>query len=161
MVSILCESGQTILSVRTCFSYSTSFLYSFHLRDQQSFPTSKHLEPEIFNVYLHQVELYISSQEWLSRKCQYQILQSGTFLVLVLFVASINTFSDTCHSVKPKSTWMLLKLHFESLVSTFVFLQLFFNEARKKLWEMDPVDYARISVGKPFLFPYFSFVFHS
>jgi len=31
--------------------------------------------PEIFKVYLHQVELYVSKQAWLSKKCQYQIFQ--------------------------------------------------------------------------------------
>ena len=34
--------------------------------------------PEIFKVYLHQVELYVSKQAWLSRKCQYQIFQFFT-----------------------------------------------------------------------------------
>ena len=34
--------------------------------------------PEIFKVYLHQVELYISGQAWLSKKCQYQIFQFFT-----------------------------------------------------------------------------------
>ena len=31
--------------------------------------------PEIFNVYLHQVKLYVSGQAWLSNKCQYHIFQ--------------------------------------------------------------------------------------
>lgn len=30
--------------------------------------------PEIFNVYLRQIELFVSGQAWLSKKCQYQIL---------------------------------------------------------------------------------------
>ena len=34
--------------------------------------------PEIFKVYLHQVELYVSKQAWLSKKCQYQIFQFFT-----------------------------------------------------------------------------------
>jgi hypothetical protein len=34
--------------------------------------------PEIFKVYLHQIELYVSGQAWLSKKCQYQILQFFT-----------------------------------------------------------------------------------
>lgn len=29
--------------------------------------------PEIFKVYLQQVQLYVSGQSWLSKKCQYQI----------------------------------------------------------------------------------------
>jgi hypothetical protein len=34
--------------------------------------------PEIFTVYLQQVELYVSGQAWLSKKCQYQIFQFFT-----------------------------------------------------------------------------------
>lgn len=56
------------------------------------------------------------------------------------------------YSVKPKSTWAQLKPHFETLVSSFVFPQLTFNEQRRHLWENDPVDYVRMAVGlSPFL----------
>lgn len=34
--------------------------------------------PEILNIYFRQVELYVSNQEWLSSKCQYQIFQFFT-----------------------------------------------------------------------------------
>ncbi len=34
--------------------------------------------PEILSTYLQQVELYVSNQEWLSSKCQYQIFQFFT-----------------------------------------------------------------------------------
>jgi len=34
--------------------------------------------PEIFKVYLQQIELYVSGQAWLSKKCQYRILQFFT-----------------------------------------------------------------------------------
>jgi hypothetical protein len=34
--------------------------------------------PEIMKVYLHQIELCVSGQAWLSKKCQYQILQFFT-----------------------------------------------------------------------------------
>ena len=34
-----------------------------------------HFAPEIFNVYLQQVELYVSGQSWISNKCQYHIFQ--------------------------------------------------------------------------------------
>ncbi|TFK27591.1 ARM repeat-containing protein [Coprinopsis marcescibilis] len=86
--------------------------------------------PEILNIYLKQVQLYVSGQVWLSKKCQYHIF----------------TFFNAC--IKPKSTWAQLKPHFETLVSTFVFNQLTFNEARKELWETDPVDYVRVSVDE-------------
>lgn len=34
--------------------------------------------PEILSIYLHQVELFVSGQAWLSKKCQYQIFQFFT-----------------------------------------------------------------------------------
>ncbi|ETW81490.1 hypothetical protein HETIRDRAFT_125032 [Heterobasidion irregulare TC 32-1] len=86
--------------------------------------------PEIFKIYLQQVELYVSGQAWLSKKCQYQIF----------------TFFTEC--VKPKSTWALLKPHFEMLVSTFVFPNLSFTPEKQELWDTDPVDYVRTSVDE-------------
>ena len=50
-------------------------------------------------------------------------------------------------SVKPKSTWILLKPHFDKLVSNFVFPHLTFNETRRALWDSDPIDYVRVSAG--------------
>ncbi|OSX56395.1 hypothetical protein POSPLADRAFT_1068094 [Postia placenta MAD-698-R-SB12] len=86
--------------------------------------------PEIFNVYLRQIELFVSGQAWLSKKCQYQIL----------------TFFTEC--VKPKSTWVMLKPHFETLVSSYVFPQLSFTPARQEQWDIDPIDYVRTSVDE-------------
>lgn len=86
--------------------------------------------PEIFKVYIHQVELFVSGQVWLSKKCQYHIF----------------AFFTEC--VKPKATWHMLKPHFETLVSTFVFPQMSFNPIKQELWETDPVDYVRISVDE-------------
>ena len=51
-------------------------------------------------------------------------------------------------SVKPKSTWQLLRPHFETLVSSFVFPQLSFTPAKQELWENDPIDYVRLVVGQ-------------
>lgn len=49
----------------------------------------KAFAPEIFKVYLHQIELFVSGQAWLSKKCQYQILQFFTeWFVLFLSVDS-------------------------------------------------------------------------
>ncbi|KAF4617901.1 hypothetical protein D9613_006252 [Agrocybe pediades] len=86
--------------------------------------------PEILKTYLQQVDLFVTNQEWLSSKCQYQIFQ----------------FFTEC--VKPKSTWVQLKPHFDSLVAKFVFPQLSFNDQRKELWESDPVDYVRVSLDE-------------
>lgn len=94
----------------------------------QSFITT--FAPEIFKVYLHQVELFVSGQTWLSKKSQYHI------------------FSFFADCVKPKSTWHLVKPHFETLVSTFVFPQMSFTPAKQELWDSDPVDFARQAVGE-------------
>lgn len=50
-------------------------------------------------------------------------------------------------SVKPKSTWALVKPEYEFLVSSFVYPQLSFNAAKQELWQTDPVDYIRTSIG--------------
>ncbi|KAK7048757.1 importin N-terminal domain-containing protein [Favolaschia claudopus] len=86
--------------------------------------------PEILAIYLRQVELFVSNQTWISKKCQYQIF----------------TFFNDC--IKPKSTWTLLKPHVQTLVETFVFPQLSFNAAKQNMWDHDPVDYIRISVDE-------------
>ncbi|KAF8267216.1 armadillo-type protein [Lactarius quietus] len=69
----------------------------------QHFVTS--FAPEIFKVYLQQIELYVSGQAWLSQKCQYQILQfftechtKATFLPILGFV---NTLLDA-HPATPQ-----------------------------------------------------------
>ncbi|KAH8109328.1 ARM repeat-containing protein [Phellopilus nigrolimitatus] len=86
--------------------------------------------PEVFKTYLHQVELLISGQQWLSKKCQYHI------------------FSFFTECVKPKSTWAFLKPHFQTLVSSFVFPQLCFTPMKQELWESDPVDYVRTAIDE-------------
>lgn len=111
--------------------------------------------PEILGTYLRQVELYVSGQTWLSKKSQYQIFKfftewyvHSTITVLLSSLIYIRGMS----SVKPKSTWTLLKPHFETLVSTFVFPQLSFTSVKQALWENDPVDYVRVSVGGTLFF---------
>ncbi len=56
--------------------------------------------------------------------------------------------------MKPQSTWALLKPHFESLVSTFIFPNLSFTSAMQELWQSDPVDYTRTSIGTSPLFEF-------
>jgi hypothetical protein len=103
--------------------------------------------PEIFKVYLHQVELYVSGQAWLGKKCQYQIFQFFTEWFALAFDPS--DCADTfLHSIKPKSTWILLKPHVDSLVANFAFPQLTFNASKQAMWEADPVEYVRASVGE-------------
>ncbi|KAL0575166.1 Nonsense-mediated mRNA decay protein 5 [Marasmius crinis-equi] len=86
--------------------------------------------PEIIYLYLRQVELYVSGQAWLSRRCLYHI------------------FSFFTECVKPKSTWILLRPHFETLLSTFIFPHLCFSPSKQALWQNDPVDYVRSAVDQ-------------
>ncbi|KIJ55033.1 hypothetical protein M422DRAFT_201012 [Sphaerobolus stellatus SS14] len=98
---------------------------------QEYMPFAEHFvsafAPEIIKTYLQQIDLYTSGQVWLSKKCQYLIFQ----------------FLTEC--VKPKSTWTLLKDHFERLVSTCIFPMTCFNKEKAELWETEPVDFVRES----------------
>ncbi len=53
-----------------------STLQADYIEFAKNFVTS--FAPEILKTYLHQVELFVSNQEWLSSKCQYQICQFFT-----------------------------------------------------------------------------------
>ncbi|KIO25700.1 hypothetical protein M407DRAFT_8258 [Tulasnella calospora MUT 4182] len=81
--------------------------------------------PEIFGVYLKQIELFIENQVWMSDKC----------LNLVF------NFFGFC--VKPKTTWEMLKPHAQTIVSRLVFPQLRFDHSKAELYEHDPVEYVR------------------
>ncbi len=50
-------------------------------------------------------------------------------------------------SVKPKSTWSMVKPQFENLVSSYVFPQLCFSPAKQEQWQADPIEFVRGSVG--------------
>ncbi|KIM53457.1 hypothetical protein SCLCIDRAFT_1222776 [Scleroderma citrinum Foug A] len=86
--------------------------------------------PEIFKLYLNQINLYNSEQVWLSKKSLYHI------------------FSFYAECIKPKSTWTLLKPQIETLVRTVVYTQLCFNSSKQQQWEADPVEYVRASVDE-------------
>jgi hypothetical protein len=53
-------------------------------------------------------------------------------------------------SIKPASTWALLKPQFLTLVSSFVFPKLCFTEEMLELWQADPVEYLRLELGTNF-----------
>ncbi|PVF92855.1 ARM repeat-containing protein [Serendipita vermifera] len=82
--------------------------------------------PEILSTYLEQTRLYVAREVWLSKRTLYYLGQ----------------FFGEC--IKPKSTWQMLKPHFETLVSSFVFPQLCFTEEKKALWRDDQTEYLRI-----------------
>jgi hypothetical protein len=88
--------------------------------------------PEIFKMYLHQVELYVSGQAWLGKKCQYQIFQFFTEWFALVF--DLSDCADTfLYSIKPKLTWILLKPHVDSLVANFAFPQLTFDVSKQAM----------------------------
>lgn len=60
---------------------------------------------------------------------------------------AVLTYPSIC-SVKPKSTWGLLKPHFENLVSSYVFPQLSFNATKQEQWTTDPIEFVRTTVGE-------------
>lgn len=81
--------------------------------------------PQILTVYLEQARLYVAREVWLSKRSLYFI---GQFF---------------CECVKPKTTWHLLKPHFETLVSSFAFPQLCFTTEKQELWRDDSNEYLR------------------
>jgi hypothetical protein len=105
----LCDSGKTFPPVRhplfSCFgpkgclhghyhrfgnpSQLPSPLQHEYGQFAQHFATQ--FAPEIMKVYLQQIELYVSGQAWLSKKCQYQILQFFTewFVLLPFSVPAV------------------------------------------------------------------------
>jgi len=103
--------------------------------------------PEILHTYLNQVQLFVAGQVWLSKKCQYLVFTFFTEWSALVSITLLGMANHALNSIKPKSTWTLLKPSFETLVSSFVFPQLSFNTTKQALWEADPIDYIRISVG--------------
>ncbi len=103
--------------------------------------------PEILNVYFRQVDLFVSGQAWLSQKCQYQIFTFFSEWYVSVLLDFFAFRSDTLLVSSPNLHGPYSKPHFETLVSSFVFPQLSFNATKQNLWESDPVDYVRISVG--------------
>ncbi|CAO1626737.1 unnamed protein product [Sympodiomycopsis kandeliae] len=84
--------------------------------------------PEILSTYLRLTEASIKGEQWLSKKQVHFLFR----------------YYDEC--VKPKSTWNLLKPHVNSLVQNFVFPRLCTREEDEELWELDPVEFVRISL---------------
>ncbi|EJU03264.1 ARM repeat-containing protein [Dacryopinax primogenitus] len=92
--------------------------------------------PEILRRYLAQLELYVSAQQrnnweqgWMTDRCLCLILDFLT------------------ESIKPKSTWELLKPHVPDLIRHFVYPILRFTTRRAELWEADPVTFVQESLG--------------
>jgi hypothetical protein len=55
--------------------------------------------PEILAIYLRQVELYVSNQAWISKKCQYQIFTFFTEWCVLLSLWTWD-FADRCTTIK-------------------------------------------------------------
>ena len=85
-----CSNVSSVNDIQPPHSFGNPSQLPTPLQDEygafaQHFVTS--FAPEIFKVYLQQIELYVSGQAWLSKKCQYQILQFFTeWFVLLLFI---------------------------------------------------------------------------
>lgn len=84
--------------------------------------------PEILSTYLRLTEASIKGQAWLSKKQTHFLLR----------------YYEEC--VKPKSTWNLLKPHVNTLVQNFVFPRLCTREEDTESWDLDPVEFVRMSI---------------
>ncbi|KAL7276738.1 Nonsense-mediated mRNA decay protein 5 [Rhizina undulata] len=79
--------------------------------------------PEILKAYLHQIELWVSKQAWLSKIC----------------ISCIIAFLDEC--VKPSATWKHLSPHVENLISHVLFPVLCQTDDDLEMFEQDPAEY--------------------
>lgn len=103
--------------------------------------------PQILTIYLEQARRYVAQETWLSKRALYYL---GQFFSewCVGFLPLSNPLSlPPSYSVKPKSTWSLLKPHFETLVSAFAFPQLCFTAEKQELWRDDTNEYLRSTFG--------------
>ncbi|KAI8822933.1 armadillo-type protein [Fimicolochytrium jonesii] len=90
----------------------------------------EHFAPNILTAYLHQIELLIGGV-WLSPRVKQLIAN---------FLQS---------SIKPRSTWAILKPHLETIIMHFIFPLLSFSDEDQELWEDDPVEYLQKKVDNP------------
>ncbi|KZO89809.1 ARM repeat-containing protein [Calocera viscosa TUFC12733] len=107
---------------KTYAPFATKFISSF--------------APEILRRYLRETELYVAAQRtnnweqgWMTDRC----------LCLIIDFLS--------ESIKPKSTWELLKPHVSDLIQHFIFPILRFTPRKAELWESDPVTFVQESLG--------------
>jgi len=83
--------------------------------------------PEILKAYLHTADAMVSQQLWVSRPVVRHLLAFFT------------------ESLKPKSMWVLLRPHMQQIIETLVYPRLCFSDEDEELWEVDPVDFVRMS----------------
>lgn len=83
--------------------------------------------PEILKAYLHFTDAVVSEQQWVSRAVARHLL----------------LFYTEC--VKPKTMWNQLRPHLPHLLEKFVYPRLCFSDEDEELWELDPVDFVRMS----------------
>ena len=79
--------------------------------------------PEILKAYLQQIEKWVAKTTWLSKPC----------------LSFTLAFLDEC--VKPKSMWVHLKPHMDTLVSHLLFPILCQSDEDIELFETDPSEY--------------------
>lgn len=83
--------------------------------------------PEILKAYLHTTDAIVSQNQWVSPAVARHILMFFT------------------ESIKPKSMWIQLRPHMVQIIESFVYPRLCFSDADEELWELDPVDFVRMS----------------
>ncbi|CAO1614377.1 unnamed protein product [Parajaminaea phylloscopi] len=84
--------------------------------------------PEILTTYLQLTEASIRGDTWLSKKQAHFLFR----------------YYEEC--VKPKSTWSLIRPHVNTLVQNFVFPRLCTREEDSEAWDLDPVEFVRMSI---------------
>ena len=118
--------------------YTLNRLYSRYGIPSQLSPSMKsykpfaetfvtHFAPEILKAYLHTVEATVTQHMWISKPVSRHLL---------IFFAE---------SIKPKSMWVLLRPHMRQLINSFVYPRMCFSDDDQELWELDPIDFVRMT----------------
>ena len=83
--------------------------------------------PEILKAYLHTAHAIVSDNMWVSRP-----------VMCHLFMFFVN-------SIKPKSMWHQLRPHMQQIIETLVYPRMCFSDEDQELWDLDPIDFVRMS----------------
>ncbi|CAH2350487.1 nonsense-mediated mRNA decay protein 5 [[Candida] railenensis] len=133
------EREKSILHISKCYKWSLANLYRLFTRYSSNGISKKYnytdfhkmflneLIPQLIQNFLQIIEQWCSKLRWLPISALYYLLQ---FL---------------SHSVTQKSTWLLIKPFFETLISHFIYPLLCPMDEILEIYEADPLEYIHIN----------------
>ncbi|KAG7665139.1 NMD5 [[Candida] subhashii] len=136
--SSMSEQEKSFLQISKCYKWSIANLYRLFTRyasrtiSQKFRYTEFHdlflneFIPHFINNFLNIIEQYCQGTRWLSTTALYQLLE---FL---------------SHCIVEKSTWLLIKPYYETLLTHLIFPLLCPNDELLETFEIDPVEYINL-----------------